>query len=376
MLLPEAWWFMAPLFLIATAVTGSERPAKPFSPDSEESFNECLCVSRDGKRLALNAWTIWDISSAKRVLSGQTRCCQSSAFSPDGNLFTIGGSYSEFFVIDAHTGKVVWDLTLVGHGDTILSHVAFTPDGKSLVSSSDNGMVRVWDLRTKTAQALFCFPSKYDLYNGCKEYLRAWRALSGDKPPDGVKAFVVQNEPIKLIYQFAISPDSKTVAVAPGTPEAWLMDPASGKVLRKFRTEQVSVMSVCFSDDGRLLLIGGGDDEHDTKRCTIEVWDVVAGRRKVTCPGHRHSVLHLAVSPDGKTIASGGTIDGVRVWDLATGEQKYALHQAKEVRISGIAILPDGKTLLTLPHNPGESVYFWDLAAGKPISGVEVKPSK
>ncbi len=364
------------LVIALGVATGGEKRVKPFFDETEGSFNNCLCISRDGKKLALNHWTIWEIPTGKKVLSGKTRCCQTIAFSPDGNLLSIAGNYSEFFVYDARTGKVVWDLTLVGHGDTVVNQVEFTPDGRHLVSSSDNGMLRVWDLHTQKAQALFCFTSKYKLYNGWKDYLRAWRALAGNKPPDGVQTFVVFEEPIYDVSQFSISPDGKSIALALRTSEVWLLELATGRVLKTFRTDQVRNISVRFSGDGKLLAVGGTDDEPDTKKCTIEVWDVAAVKRLVTCPGHRHSVLHLAISPDNKTIVSGGLKDGVRVWDMATGKEKFALHQEKEIEIAGLAVLSDSKTLLTLPCGLEQPVHFWDLGTGKPVSPIQEKPPK
>jgi WD40 repeat protein len=356
--------------LPVTLISGAEKPVKPFFDDTEGSTNSCLGVSRDGRRLALNHWTIWDIPTGKKVLSGQTACSQTITFSPDGSLLVIAGSYSQFFVIDTVTGKVVWNLTLVGHGDTVVNHVAFTADGRFLVSGSMNGMLRVWDVRTKKAQALFCFPSKHDFNNSLREYLRAWKALAGDTPPDGVKTFRVFKTVIEELYRFSISPDGKTVAVAAGTSDVLIIELATGKILTSLHTDQVANLVVQFSGSGKLLAVGGGDDKEDTKKCTIEIWDVAATKRLITCPGHRHSVFHLAFSPDDKTIASGGIADGVRVWNVGTGKQRFALHPGPESRIQGLAFLPDGKTLLTFPSGENLPVHFWDAATGKSISPI------
>jgi WD40 repeat protein len=365
------------LFFALGVAGAEEKPVKPFFDDTEGAWNESLSVSRDGKRLLLNTWTIWDLPTGKKLLSGTSAASHASAFSPDGKLFAIAGNYSALTVHDAQTGKVVWDLNLIGHGDTVLNHVEFTPDGQFLLSSSDNGILGVWDLRRKKAQAVFCFKSKYDYYaNGLENTLRAWRAVTGNKPPNGAKTFVVFDKPVGMLYQFAISPDSKSAALALGTSELRVLELASGKVLKTFHTDQIGNLSVVFSGDGKLLVVGGADEEPDTKKCTIEVWDMAEGKRVCTFPGHRQSVLHLAISPDNRTIVSGGMLDGVRVWDLATGKQKYALHQEGETRIAGVAILPDGKTLLTAPHLLEQPVCFWDLATGKPVSPIQAVPPK
>lgn len=374
MRLLRGWSVMAVLFL-AGDLGGAEPPAKPFVFDPE-CDNECFCVSRDGKKLAINWWAVFDIPTGKRLLTGKTRGASSMDFSPDGKLLAVGGNYSELYVYD-DAGKVYWDLTLVGHGDTIIRQVAFTRDGRHLVSTSANGMLRVWDVRDKKAVALFCFKSdRGGHYNGYEEFLRAWRALNGNKAPDGVRTFaVLDQKPIGTLYQFSVSPDGTSVALAVGTSEALQIELATGRILKRFRTGQVSTLAVGFSEDGKLLAVGGGDAEYDTGKCTVEVWDVATGTRLVTCPGHNGSVGRLVFCPDGKLLFSSGGNDGVCAWDVSTGKEKFRLHKGEKTSVIGVGLLPDGKTLLTLPDKKGESVHFWDAATGKPVApAVQVGP--
>src|SRR5579885_53728 len=351
-------------------------PIKPFTHDlPDATSHDCFCVSRDGKKLAMNSWAIWDISSGKRLLGyeGKTRGAHAMDFSPDGHLLAVGGNYGELFLFDARAWHVVWDLTLK-HGDDILNQVEFTPDGRYLVSASDNAMLRVWDVQNKQAQALFCFNSKKDNGNaGWEDYLRAWRALAGDKPPDGVKTFVVLKKPIWSISDFSISPDGRTVALATGTSEVLVLELLTGKMLKTLRTGQVTTLSVKFSGDGKLVAVGGGDftapdnDKPGLCKCSIEIWDVATEKRLVSCLDHLGC---LAFSPDNKTLVSGG-VTGAHVWDVATGRQRFALGQQKGRGIKGVAYLPDGKTILTLPSEGNEPIKFWDAATGKLVSPVK-----
>ncbi len=241
---PSLKWLATSLFAAVGALQAKEPPVIPFCDDLEGGVsNTSFCLSRDGKKLALTNgnWMIWDVPTGKKVVGGKYAGSWASAFSPDGNLLAAGGDYSFFRLYDAHTGKVYWDLTLKGHGDTVLHHMEFTADGRRLVSSSANNMLRVWDVRDKKALALFCFTSKYEKGNGWKEYLRAWRALAGNAPPDGVKTFVVFKEPIYMIGGFSLSPDGKSVAVALGeTPNVLILDLDTGKVLKELHTDQDS----------------------------------------------------------------------------------------------------------------------------------------
>ncbi len=107
------------------------------------------------------------------------------------------------------------------------------------------------------------------------------------------------------------------------------------------------------------------------------------GRRRISiCAGHRQSVLHVAISPDNKTIVSGGMKDGFRVWDAATGKQKFALYQDRRVRSAGVEFLPDGKTFVIDPCPEDEvptrntPLEFHDTATGQAVSPIEKSESK
>jgi WD40 repeat protein len=78
--------------------------------------------------------------------------------------------------------------------------------------------------------------------------------------------------------------------------------------------------------------------------------------------GHEGNVFGLSYSPDGKILASGGRGDGVRLWDVASGEELAFLETDADTGMNLPVFSPDGK-LLAAGGNYGDyNVYLWDLA--------------
>jgi RNA polymerase sigma factor (sigma-70 family) len=116
------------------------------------------------------------------------------------------------------------------------------------------------------------------------------------------------------------------------------------------------VTGVVFSRDGQTAI--AGDD-----RGNIVSWDVATGQeRRRLLPRLRTGVGALALSADGKTLASGSS-DGVRLWDVTAGTCTAFLRQGRREHIAQLVFAPDGKTLASAGR--GKTVTLWDRAAGK-----------
>ena len=90
----------------------------------------------------------------------------------------------------------------------------------------------------------------------------------------------------------------------------------------------------------------------------VKVWDAATGEEVATLRGHTGDIIHLAFSPDGKALATGGA-DGTRLWDVATrSEQAVLRHGAAST--TALVFSPDGK-VLAAGHYNGD-VVLWDPA--------------
>ncbi|MDF5733720.1 MAG: trypsin-like peptidase domain-containing protein [Rhizonema sp. PD38] len=101
--------------------------------------------------------------------------------------------------------------------------------------------------------------------------------------------------------------------------------------------DSTSVNSVAISPDGRILASGGTDD-------TIKIWNLATWQLIRTLQVNSDWVNSVAISPDGRTLASGGYDNTIKIWNLATGQLIRTLQGHSDAVLS-VAISPDGRTL-------------------------------
>jgi WD40 repeat protein len=133
--------------------------------------------------------------------------------------------------------------------------------------------------------------------------------------------------------------------------------PESGKELHRFEVAAGPVESLAVTPDGKLLASGCGHSES-----CIHLWDPIAGKhlRKLDPIKDVYHYHAVALSPDGKTLASADDSHTVRLWDVATGKPRTL---ATKLSASTLAFSPDGQLLLTRTW-PGE-LGFLDVTTGR-----------
>lgn len=256
-------------------------------------------------------------------------------YSPDGEKLAAGSSIG-IWLYDANTGDVL--SLLAGHTKDVTS-IAFSPDGKTLVSASYDDTVRLWDVHTGKQKAAIsanathiAFSPDGKTFAGAGYDVDLW-----DVQTLKLKAKLMGHRSSRV--SVAYSPDGKTIVSEAGrTVQLW--DAHTGERKISFTAHEHWVSPMVFSPDSKMLASGGSKDK------LVCLWDAQTGENIETFIGHTEGVSSVAFSPDGKTIASGSYDETVRLWDLETGKHETTLtgHSAS---VYGITFSPDGNTLMS-----------------------------
>jgi WD40 repeat protein/serine/threonine protein kinase len=266
-----------------------------------------------------------------------------------------------------HPLHAVWR----GHQSSVYA-LAVSGDGRTVASAEGEGTIRLWDTATGQTRAVLAgHAHSVDLLAVSPDDRTLASARRGDRTIQ-FWDLTTGKERTRLTFgfnleAFGFTPDGKQLVV--GCAEGvrfW--DVATLKPAPGFLKQPTNVMDLAITPDGRTLATGNGDG-------TVRLWDLPSGSERQVLRGHDGTVRCLALTQDGRALASGGWRDSkVNLWDVATGKLRTTLRGHRGA-VWSVAFAPNGRTLASsaipgaigLPPSRDE-IKLWDVATGTPLS--------
>jgi WD40 repeat protein len=376
---------LGPVFYLGAVLNRGQQRAQEGSDSAVATFERgmALCergdVSRgmlflaDGLEVATQARRP-DLSRAIRLnLSGwscrlhplkallETRGpVQTVAFSPDGRFVLTGSDDGNVQCWDAADGNPVGPP--IRH-EGIVRNVAFSRDGRRFATACGT-VVRIWETAThrsldvnlvheKEVMTTDFSPDGQTMVTGdTGGAARMWNVQTGKR----IGPVLRHEEEVRAAI---FSPDGHTVLTASQDRTAKLWTAKSGAPLLSPIIHDDMLFAAAFSPDGKTFATGGND-------CIVRLYETATGNRKPGAFRHQAGIYGIAFSPDGRRLLTGGFDTTARLWAIDS-ETPIGTPLFHPDRVSAVAFGPDGRTAVTASMG---NARLWQMNDGRPASRV------
>ena len=255
--------------------------------------------------------------------------------------------------------------TFRGHTARVWS-AAFSPEGRRIVTTSDDGTAKVWE--TSTGRELLTLPGHHDwvrsavfspeggrIVTGSKDYIaRVWDAAKGVE----ILRLLGHRAAIRTVDFF---PDGRRIVTASQDGTARIWDAETGRPLLVLRGHSNWVFSAACSADGRRVVTGGDDD-------SARLWDADDGRELLCLTGHEGNVRTAAFSPDSRLVVTASQDKTARVWDAVSGQLQQTL-RGHLANVLSASFSPDGRRIVTASGD--QTIRIWDAGSGRELNRLK-----
>jgi WD40 repeat protein len=291
------------------------------------------------------------------TLVGHQQPVSSIAFSPDGRQLVSSSFDKTIKVWDTKNGKCL--KTLLGHHNRIWT-VAFHPNGRTIASGGDDNHTKIWDLKrgrcintivghTNAILSVKLSPDRNYLASGNEDNtIRIWDVNHG-------KIDLTLREHTNRVWSVEFSPDGDLLASGSADYTIKLWDWKLGNCLHTLGGHKSWVWKVVFSPCDRILASSSYDQ-------TVKIWDIQTYKCLKTLVGHPSPVICADFSPDGKLLASCDFSGNIKVWNLDSGECELDLCKHTK-SVWSIAFSADSKWLISASYD--ETIELWSVATGE-----------
>ena len=325
-------------------------------------------LNANGKRVAVlesyGLITVGDTDSGSVVETLHAEeGMQDVAFSPDDHFLAACSGRGRIFVWNLHTGALsgAWR----GHGKS-LRHVAFSPDGASLLSAAIAQETRIWPQQTAWARGITGrSPSPIRdiaIRNEGEDVAVATdTGLDVFSSPDSTPAFTLAATSGQGATCVALAPDGRRIATVLDafTPVVW--DWQNQLPRATLSGHDGWVFAIEFSPDGKRIMTGSWD-------CTARVWDAQSGATIGVLNRHTNDVRDIAFSHDGRLLATASADGTAILWNAHSLEPIHTL-DCQGVPVIAVAFSQDDAICVT--GSQDGMCTLWETAAGQPKSVVD-----
>ena len=290
-------------------------------------------------------------------------------------------------------------LTLAGHKSGV-NVCSFSPDGKTFLSGSKDGTVRVWDIESNynlqkvitighTSISSLHYNNKGDYFSiGNMQSLQIYKSSNfnriarkkkahetyvkaGNFSPDDKfivssswkgKALMVWevktlNQRIELgesnwTDDAIFTPDGNYIISCNHDNNVKVWDLKTGNITRIFAGHTDWVYGAKITSNMEILISGSLDK-------TIKLWDFKSGKHIITLTGHNDGISTIALSPNNQFIASGSLDGSIIIWDLNAKQEKIRLTEKGSTLLS-LEFSVDGKSLASCEQDG--TIRIWDIS--------------
>lgn len=312
----------------------------------DASYIESLAFSPNGNTVAIgfyggdwNSIYLWNPARAKEgkapvqdilELIGHDSAVNVLAYRLDGKLLASAGPDQTIRLWDGESGESL--ATLAGHRAPIES-IEFSRDGHWLVSADDASIIRIWDVAKRAPRDAF-------------------------GPNEGPVASV------------AFSPDGSAIASGGEDRTMRLWNAATGKPKTVAEHGDYQVAQVAFSSDGTLVFSADGDKVWPCESPhEIRAYDQESGELQFSLSCGPEKINGLALSDDGRLLASSSNDKLVRIWDLSTRKAVWEFEPPVNYRPSSIALSIRGEIIAIAGHD--DTIQLWSLKERRRIRNLE-----
>ncbi|WP_341530191.1 NB-ARC domain-containing protein [Nostoc sp. UHCC 0302] len=345
-----------------------------YSPDGQLLASGC----RDGSIQLWSNYLSHDqypnshaINSSAKLLHGHADFVWNIAFSPDGRLLVSGGRDGTLRLWNVQDGQSIY--VLEGHTHDVYG-LAISADNQLLISTGEDQTVRLWHLQSgrnlKTLRGYTGGVHSLSLSadgqllasSGQNETIQVWH-LQPDGNLSSYHPYETFSSPTSRISSFSnvsFSPDGQTLAINRHDESIALWNIQTGH-LDRWSGHNASIWTVLFSPTGQIVASSSYD-------CTVRLWDVQTHHCLYVLHGHQSAIRAIAFDPSGQWLASGSFDFTIRLWDVQTGECSRVL-QGHTGAVFALAFDKSGHRLVSGSHD--QTIRLWDVQTGECVKVLQ-----